>query len=111
MIVLTYVLQGIKHSQAQLGTNRARTRLPITTELMRVLKRAWEIQGASFNSVMLWAAACTCFFSFLRSGEATVLTLSGYDREVHLSLSDVAVDSHDFPQMILIRIKASKTLD
>ena len=109
MTVLTYVLQGIKHSQAQLGTNRPHTHPPITTELMRVLKRAWEIQGASFNSIMLWAAACTCFFGFLRSGEATVPTLSGYDPEVHLSLSDVALDSHDSPQMVLIRIKASKT--
>ena len=100
---------AVKRSQAQLGTNRPHTHPPITTELMRVLKRAWEIQGASFNSIMLWAAVCTCFFGFLRSGEATVPTLSGYDPEVHLSLSDVALDSHDSPQMVLIRIKASKT--
>ena len=58
---------------------------------------------------MLWAAACTGFFGFLRAGEFTVPTVQGYDPEVHLSLTDVAIDSHTTPSVVRLRIKQSKT--
>ena len=109
MPVLHYVLQGIKRSQALLGQSKARVRLPITAELMRSLKRSWETKGATFDSCMFWAVACTCFFGFLRSGEATVPTTSSYDPGTHLSMSDVAVDSPGMPAKVFLRIKASKT--
>ena len=109
MVVLIYVLHGIKRSQAVAGTNNPRTRLPITAGLMRSLKRHWESQGISFNTSMLWATACVCFFGFLRSGEATVPTQASYDAGVHLSISDVSLDSQSFPSTVMVRIKASKT--
>lgn len=58
---------------------------------------------------MLWAAACTGFFGFLRAGEFTVPSTKGYDPDVHLNLQDLAVDSHSNPTMIRLRIKESKT--
>ena len=49
------------------------------------------------------------FFGFLRAGEFTVPSLREYDPEVHLSLADLAVDSHTNPTLIRVRIKQSKT--
>ena len=109
MAVLQYVLQGVKHSQAVAGTNNPRTRLPITADIMRRLRRAWEARGVVFDTIMLWAVSCTCFFGFLRSGEATLPSASAYDQEAHLSMDDVSIDSPSAPTKILIRIKASKT--
>ena len=36
-------------------------------------------------------------------------TLTGYDPGVHLSITDVAIDSREAPSMVSLRIKASKT--
>lgn len=109
MLILSYVLQGIKRNQASSGSYSPRPRLPITSNVMRALKRGWELNGVSVNNTMLWAAACCCFFGFLRSGEATVPSHSAYDPSVHLSLADVSVDSQTNPQTVILRIKASKT--
>ena len=49
------------------------------------------------------------FFGFMRSGEITTPTESAYDKGAHLSFSDVTVDSIHSPQMLRVRIKASKT--
>ena len=108
MVGLQYVLQGIKRSQAAEGLS-SRPRLPITAAILRTLRRSWESQGPTFDRRMLWAAACTCFFGFLRSGEATVPSRSAYDPAIHLSVSDIAVDSHRAPTSIALRIKCSKT--
>lgn len=109
MSTLRYVLQGIKRFQASSRSITSRSRLPITADIMRLLKRAWEQQGPSFDRSMLWAVSCTCFFGFLRSGEATVQTQTAYDPSIHLSISDVSIDSQVNPQTIVIGIKASKT--
>ena len=76
---------------------------------MKALKKSWESQAPSYNTAMLWAATCTCYFGFLRSGEATVPSQSAYDPAVHLSITDVSLDSQTNPQVIAIRIKVSKT--
>ena len=106
---LAYVLQGIRRSQAISGTNRPRTRLPITAAIMRSLKGSWEMQGITIDRLMLWATACTCFFGLLRSGEAMVPTQSAYDPAVQLSISDLSLNSATSPSHIIVRIKASKT--
>lgn len=59
--------------------------------------------------IILWAACCTCYFGFLRSGEICVPSASQYDPTAYLSISDVAVDSHDNPSIVALKIKASKT--
>ena len=109
MPTLSYVLQGVQRAQACSGSNKPRPRLPITAAVMRLLKHAWEAQGPSFNCTMLWAISCTCFFGFLRSGEATVPSQGAFDPSVHLSISDVALDSPTSPKTVILRIKASKT--
>lgn len=51
-----------------------------------------------------------CFlFSFLRAGEFTVLSAESYDLNTHLSLSDVALDSHTEPSMVRLVLMQIKT--
>ena len=109
MPVLDMVLQGVKRTQAMGQVNKPHPRLPITTDIMRTLRRSWEQQGSGFKYTMLWAACCTCFFGFLRSGEATVPSRAAYDPAVHLSIADVARDSLAPPSVVSVNIKASKT--
>ena len=76
---------------------------------MRVLKSVWEREGLTADTTMLWAAACLCFFGFLRSGEAVSPTESTFDPLVHLTVADVGIDSRVAPKRMEVRIKASKT--
>ena len=87
---LERVLRGIKRSQ---GVS-TRERLPVTfTVLTRLL---------------FWAACCTGFFGFLRSGEFTT-TNSKFDSRIHLSVDDVRIDKHVNTSVIFLHIKCSKT--
>lgn len=105
---LEYVLAGVKRVQARSGS-APRSRLPVTLDILRVLHSAWVVHNPNPDSIMLWAAACTGFFGFLRAGEFTVPSPSSYDHQVHLNLDDVAFDSHSRPSMVRLRIKQSKT--
>ena len=58
---------------------------------------------------MLWSAFLLCFFGFLRSGEITIPDVSSYDPSVHLNFNDIAADNPNSPNIMQIRIKASKT--
>ena len=58
---------------------------------------------------MLWAAAATCFFGFLRKGEAVVPPGASFDSSIHLSVGDVSVDSRSATTYVAVNIKASKT--
>ena len=109
MPILHMVLHGIKRTQAMGQGNKPHPRLPITTDIMRTLRRSWEQQGSGFKYTMLWAACCTCVFGFLRSGEATVPSRAAYDPAVHLSIADVARDSLSPPSVVSVKIKALKT--
>ncbi len=57
---------------------------------------------------MIWAACCLGFFGFLCAGKFTVLKFD-HEAPSHLSLAEVALDSHSSPSMMSIRIKQSKT--
>ena len=106
---LEYVLGGIKRREALTGVP-LKPRLPITIEVMEKLKRIWiPSPNPHPDNVMLWAASCVGFFGFLRSGEFTVPSQQGYDPTVHLSLADVAFNSHVAPSFARLRIKMSKT--
>ena len=63
---------------------------------------------ADFDHAMFWVAFCTAWFVFLRVSEFTSHP-SGFDPAVHLSLHDVAVDSHLHPSAVFLTLKASKT--
>ncbi len=105
---LEYVLSGIKHQEVRQAP-RTDPRLPITIEVLRALKRVWLSVPPHPDSIMLWAAACTGFFGFLRAGEFTVPSHNAYDADVHLSLSDVSIDCHRSPSLVQLHIKQSKT--
>ena len=102
---LEYVIRGIKRCTGQ----QVRTRLPITTSLMRDLKCYWRSNYTYQDYVMLWAAACMCFFGFMRAGELVVPSDSGFDQSCHLAAGDVLVDSRTSPSYLVVNMKASKT--
>ena len=58
---------------------------------------------------MIWAAFLVCFFGFLRAGEITIPDGSAYDASTHLNFSDIALDNTMSPNIVQIRLKASKT--
>ena len=49
------------------------------------------------------------FFGLLCCSEFTVPSITDYDPIVHLSLQDIASDSHTAPTLIRLNIKQSKT--
>ena len=67
------------------------------------------MESSQPDKIMLWAACCTCFFGFLKSGEVTVPSQKDYDSEAHLSEGDVALDSLSSPTVVRVHIKTSKT--
>ena len=103
---LEFIIKGLKRQTAA-GQNRSR--LPITPDILRALKRFWELETDRSKAGMLWAAVCMCFFGFLRSGEVVVPSEREYDATVHLSYGDVRVDNTENPQFLEVAIKASKT--
>ena len=58
---------------------------------------------------MLWAAVTLCFFGFFKSREITVPAASAFDEGAHLTFRDVTVDSVEHPEVLRVRLKASKT--
>ena len=108
MVRLEYIMKGIRRDGA-LKPNPRRERQPITPSLLRKLFAVWERRTDLRNSKMLWAASCLAFFAFLRVGEFTAPGVSQFDDKVHLSVSDISVDRHDAPAMILINLKQTKT--
>ena len=48
-------------------------------------------------------------FGFLRAGKFTVSSVAEFNLEEHLSLADVAVDSHFSPSMLRVRIKQTRS--
>ena len=107
--LLDCAVKGVKLRQARSPSSRPQPRLPITPRLLRVMRDFWEGDRCNPDNVMLWAACCTCFLGFLRSGEITVPSLQAYDSDGHLSVGDVALDSLSAPSVCQVHIKASKT--
>ncbi len=109
MAQLTQVLRGIKSVQAKEGQNSTRIRLPITSNVLRRMRKVWDREPHKFDHIMLWAACTLCFFSFFRAGEITSPSDASFDPHTHLSFSDRAADSASPPTMMRILLKTSKT--
>ena len=69
----------------------------------------WERNANDFDTVMMCAACCLCYFGFLRAGEIMVPSDTAYEECQHLSFADIAIDSMMHPQALKVRIKESKT--
>ena len=106
--LLECTLKGVKREQAKRAVTRPRPRLPVTPAILRLLRQFWEREQHNPDHIMLWAACCTCFFGFLRSGEITVPSAKEYDAGCHLSEGDVALDCSTAPSAVQVKIKASK---
>lgn len=107
---LEQVIRGIKAVQCKGGEVPSRTgRLPITPRLLKLMKQSWQASGNGQDQAMLWAASTLCFFGFMRSGEITVPNNSTFDEGAHLMFRDITVDSTQNPQVLKVRLKASKT--
>ena len=100
-----YILKGLKR---KVINSNARPRLLMTPEILKAMKEVWRIDSDCNKATMLWAAACTCFFGFLRSGKVVVPSDSEYDPVVHLSFGDVRLDNTTDPQFLEVTIKVSK---
>ena len=100
---LQYVLRGI--TRTQIGNRR--NRLPITGQIMQLLQPALsQTTNRTTDASMLWAACCTGYFGFMRSGE---FTLSNAQAEPAIMAGDVALDSHTNPSMCRLFLRHSKT--
>ena len=62
----------------------------------------WLSSPSHPDSIMLWAASCVGFFSFLRVGEFIIHSPGSYDASVHLSISDLAGDGHTTTYIIVL---------
>lgn len=63
---------------------QGRQRLPITPEILLKIKQVWEKGVIDSSKAMLWAAALTCSFGFLRAGEICVPSDKGFNEGAHL---------------------------
>ena len=99
---LERVIRGIKRSQG-IST---REWLPVTLTVLSRIRTVFNFE--CYDDVLFWAACCTGFFGFLRSGEFTTSN-SNFDSRIHLTLADVQIDKNVDPKVIFVRIKCSKT--
>ena len=106
---LEYITKGIKKAESENPSTRALVRMPITPEILQMLKKEWESHPITEDTIMIWAACTLAFFGFLRIGEMTVPDLANYDPQVHLSFSDITFDHSSAPTAMFINIKSSKT--
>ena len=84
--------------------------LPVTPAILLQIRHILLLNPTDFDNIMLWAAfLLVCYFGLLRSGEITIPNAASYDPSTHLNFSDIAVDNSHSPNIMQVRIKASKT--
>ena len=102
---LDLALKGLRRRRPR----TADARLLITPLILTAIGHSLKNNGDAYEQLLVWAACCLGFFAFLRSGEFTVPAGSNFDRTIHLTPRDFAVDSLQSPSMLKVRLKASKT--
>ena len=71
---LGYIIRGIK----RVTGGPPKTRLPITPDLLKVMRSLWS-PSTDRNGANLWAAACMCFFGFLQCGEVVISSVANLE--------------------------------
>ena len=104
---LQLVLAGIQRVQAL--SKHPRLRLPITPPILHQLNSLWSQKATSYESIILWATCCVCFFGFFRLGELIPETPGAYNSDLHMRLADVAADNPAKPQVLSLYLKRAKT--
>ena len=84
-----------------------KVRLPLTSEVLLRIQHAPALVSHS-NRPVVWAVAAVAFFGFFKLGELLPAARASFHEETDLSWGDVAVDSHDTPQMVKVHLKKSK---
>ena len=102
---LQLALAGIRRWRPKAGG----TRLPITPLVLRAIKKVLDAGATDYQNILLWAACCVGFFGFMRSGEFTLTSATAFNPTCHLSIQDVAIDSHSNPTLMQLHLKESKT--
>lgn len=101
---LDLALKGLRRRKPRTGD----TRLPITLWVLSIIGQSLAQHYSGYDQALLWAACCTGFFAFMRSGELTIPEGVQFDPARHLTPLDVAVDSRSHRTAIRIHLK-SKT--
>lgn len=96
---LAYVLKGVSRSQAAAPKPR---RLPVTPQILRLLKDAWERGTVDAYSARL--ISLTAFFGCFRIGE---LTHTGQSTRPAVEVSDVSFEGN--PVRARVHLRFSKT--
>ena len=97
------VIKGLQRAK---GMSNRPLKQPITALCLHSIRL--QLNFALFDDVTLWAACCTAFFGFLRAAEFTAPP-SGFDANVHLSVTSVTVDKQPVPDTVYLRLARSKT--
>ena len=92
------VLRGIKREQRK-ANPKTHNRLPTIPGILRRIQTIWERDAGNPNLIMLWVASCLRFFGFMRAGEMTAPSKTGYDSETHLGFNDIAIDDPSMPSL------------
>ncbi len=109
MARLEGVTRGIKMSQAKKAV-KVPKRLPITLVILKGLfPHIVRSSPADHDQLIIWAAACICFYGFFRAGEITVPSDAAFDPTAHMCFEDVSLDSVVNPQCLTLHLKSSKT--
>ena len=102
------VIRGIRRINSQ--EKNKKTRLPITPRELQLLKEEWGKKPITSDHTMLWAAACTGFFGFLRCVEFTTPSIKSFNAKVNLGLQDVSVQrDKGVVSTVVLHLKVSKT--
>ena len=103
---LQLTLKGIQRSQAV--SHSPKPWLPITLQLLQNIYTYLSQQPHRYNNILMWAACCLAFFGFLRVSEFTTPSDTHYDKDCHVSIDDISIDSRDNPQLLKVTLKQSK---
>ena len=84
------------------------THLPITPLMQRAIAKVLlDAAFTDYQNILLWAACCVGFF--MQSGEFILTSTTAFDPTCHLSIQDVAVDSHSNRTLVQLHLIQLKT--
>lgn len=89
---LKLLLHGIQ--QATVSRKPSLVHLPITLGILAKIKSSLVVNPSGYDSILMWAAACTGFFGFLRTSEFLTPDNGPCNPWVHLVLAGVLGATH-----------------